>query len=473
MKNSSSQATKPGLSSTELTSSLDGLSGRAGGESWPAKLWRLILVASIIALILFPAVYYSLNSRIFLVKLFIIAALAFFPGWLYLLFIKNLRSIYDEYVLNLFRLHVDDPQYLPQPPVVSEYYYTWAEASLRVKPEAKGASDNIYRRKFEDIYGRVNLNDSIRSTGRWLSRSGSRRRNAETFSPVLFLTALLCIGWSLVIRPAAFKAVDLLNGIPITGLPQLPYRPLMFGFLGAYAFILQDLIRRYFRNDLKTAAYLSAAARVVFVVLIVSVASLLPAGSSGGLLEAIAFFIGLFPQAGLQFIKASLNKRAASAIPTINPRFPLSRLDGLNVWYETRLLEEGIEDMQNLVTANIVDLMLQSRIPVSRLVDWMDQAFLCMRVEKPVLSDDAKGNRTESGVRTKLRSMGIRTATDLERAWESLQDDAAFCNAISQAMGVNKASGPAVVRAMLKTLEGELNLRYVRQFKRYEWLERV
>jgi hypothetical protein len=56
--------------------------------------------------------------------------------------------------------------------------------------------------------------------------------------------------------------------------------------------------------------------------------------------------------------------------------YPLDQLDGLNLWYEARLTEEGVEDMQNLTTMSLVDVMLHTRVPPGRLVDWVDQAFL-------------------------------------------------------------------------------------------------
>ena len=67
-------------------------------------------------------------------------------------------------------------------------------------------------------------------------------------------------------------------------------------------------------------------------------------------------------------------------MPSLEADYPLSQLDGLNIWYEARLLEEGIEDMQNLVSANLVDVMLHSRVPVGRLVDWLDQAHLFLHL---------------------------------------------------------------------------------------------
>ena len=69
-------------------------------------------------------------------------------------------------------------------------------------------------------------------------------------------------------------------------------------------------------------------------------------------------------------------------VPQLTPDYPLNQLDGLNVWYEARLEEEGIEDMQNLATANLVDVILHTRVPVGRLVDWIDQAQLYLHLDR-------------------------------------------------------------------------------------------
>ena len=60
-------------------------------------------------------------------------------------------------------------------------------------------------------------------------------------------------------------------------------------------------------------------------------------------------------------------------VPQMAPEYPLDQLDGLNIWYEARLVEEGVEDMQNLTTMNLVDMLLHTRAPVGRLIDWIDQ----------------------------------------------------------------------------------------------------
>jgi hypothetical protein len=98
--------------------------------------------------------------------------------------------------------------------------------------------------------------------------------------------------------------------------------------------------------------------------------------------------------------------------------------------------------MQNLTTMNLVDVILHTRVPPGRLVDWTDQAFLLIhldRTDRTELNDvrnqlrqepsgrqgrhdGASGHAcpyAESGAaaRLKLRRAGIRTATDLLKAF--------------------------------------------------------
>lgn len=116
--------------------------------------------------------------------------------------------------------------------------------------------------------------------------------------------------------------------------------------------------------------------------------------------EAVAAFaIGFFPLVATQVVL-----RAASAPLRVSSRpldsdYPLSQLDGLNIWYEARLIEENIDDMQNLSTANFVDVVLHTRVPVGRLVDWVDQSFLFLhldRVERGI-RENRQARRQPSG----------------------------------------------------------------------------
>jgi hypothetical protein len=84
---------------------------------------------------------------------------------------------------------------------------------------------------------------------------------------------------------------------------------------------------------------------------------------------------------------------------------------------------------------NLVDVILHTRVPPGRLVDWTDQAFLLTHLE-PVdrgeldqLRHEAQpaavGRAPLSGAqaRLNLRRVGIRTATDLLKAFSVEQDN--------------------------------------------------
>lgn len=410
--------------------------------------------------------------------------LAMIPGWIYLLFIRNKGpSLYDEYVLNLFRLKIDSIQNLPSPPQHTSYFRTWHKSHQKIKrylenlpPESSGGEppaptkDNLYRRKFEAIYGRSSV-----STRELLDSKQRIMSHTETFSPVLIATILVCLGWVLVLPPHIEPIANLQEQFP-----GLNFEALKFAFFGAYGFTLLDLVRRYFRDDLRAGAYLGMVVRIIFVGLIVTASAVLlegapisfdppgPIGRQTLSISVVAFVIGFFPQAGLQLMIDTVQRATGWLFPTLRTTHPLSEIDGLNIWYETRLTEEGIDDMQNLASANFVDLMLKTRAPISRLVDWMDQAFLALHLW-PV-SGNTSGIRRSSAVRG-LRGLGIRTATDLEDVWDARGSDKVFGNLVSKALCVEPEEGPAIIEAVLVSFQGESNLIHIREFRTSCWLE--
>jgi hypothetical protein len=199
-----------------------------------------------------------------------------------------------------------------------------------------------------------------------------------------------------------------------------------------------------------------------------------------------------------------VSKRLNSAIPSLQSQYPLSDLDGMTIWYETRLLEEGIEDLQSLITANVVDLMLNTRIPVGRIVDWLDQAFLYIHlapVEAPLSKREQKRRHKvqekmlERNVdvdqldlppaklppsdREVLRRYGIRCATDLEDAFSgympaeagpacriAVEDRPAYYSGLKNLIGTGDP-GPSRTLTILNCLQREPNLEYVRNWKAF------
>jgi len=178
--------------------------------------------------------------------------------------------------------------------------------------------------------------------------------------------------------------------------------PLTFGFLGAYFFIMQLLLRRYFAGDLNPKAYTYAVVRLLTVIILGSVFQLAGTQRNWGLTaaSAITFVVGIFPMSGLRWILRWANDLLHGLnAPEYLDRFPLTELDGLNTWHEARLLEEKVENVQNLATAALDDLVIHTNFSQFQLVDWVDQAMLFIHAEE-----------RWSG---SFHDVGIRTATDL------------------------------------------------------------
>jgi hypothetical protein len=344
-------------------------------------------------------------------SLFAIWLLSFTPGWLYVRFL-GLRAdaLWNEYVLNLYRLGIDDVKYLAPPPAESAY----AEVSnARV---GGTEAHNIYRQKFNAYYGRR------------VSKGAGNTENfcvsVETLFPVFLCTATLAVIWSVVL----WNPSVLLD-------PIQPWASLQFGFLGAYAFAVSMLVRRFYQSDLRPSAYASVVLRIVVVFLLLVVLhqffaiSGLESDVTSQSEYVSAFVVGFFPPVGLQAIQRAAAKTLRVVVPQLTPTYPLDQLDGLNIWYEARLVEEGVEDMQNLTTVDLVDVLLHTRAPMGRIIDWIDQAFLLVHLD-PAAADQLRPasparrirkspvvDSSGPSTRVALRSLGIRSATDFLKAF--------------------------------------------------------
>lgn len=415
----------------------------------------LLVLAVAITGVLLPAAMLPQFWRVVLVKMALVVLLSMVPGWLYLEFVSQRgQGLYDEYVLNLFRLHIDEYRNLPAPPQHTSYYGIWRQEHEKLRTPSR---DNLYRRKFESVFGPTSV-----STRSLIGEPPHWHDLARTFGPVVVATLALCLGWVLTVQPELIREVAATQRA-LSGRPELPAQALQFGFVGAYLFIVQDLVRRYFRDDLKPGAYISALTRIIVVALLVTALHLVWGGDPST--EAVlAFLVGFFPQTGLRLVIAALARPLAQMFPRIDAEHPLHEIDGLSIWYESRLLEEGIEDVQNLVTANLVDVMLRTRVPVSRLVDWLDQAHLYLNLPGTI------EKRRE--IRASLLTLGVRTATDLVAVWPRSRECDAYRQAISAALGVSPDLGPQTVEAILATLPGEPNFWHVQEFRQHEWLLR-
>jgi hypothetical protein len=425
----------------------NGLLARSVAATWMNILVLTTVVVVVVTLWGGFRVRADQDLSVPLLKLFALWCLSFLPGWLYVRFLgQRASALWSEFVIYLHRLGWDEPQYLPRPPASSAFFMDW----MRRGGTQYDQRYNVYRRKFDAYYGKAVAEGA---------QSANYSVRIDSLFPVFLATAVLAVGWMTILWEPTF----LTN-------PATLWDMLRFAFLGAYAFTVQSLIRRYFQSDLRPSAYAAAVLRIILVFLVMTALHQVVA-VEGRLEAAIAFVVGIFPIIALQALQRVVASALRVVVPQISPEYPLNQLDGLNIWYETRLLEEGIEDMQNLKTANLVDVILHTRVPVGRLIDWVDQAALFIHLDRiergwgerrlvrrarkdemqklrrvrdvspqqpaAAASADgalaAHGDRTSDGARVDgslnyalragtrtrvaLRQLGIRTATDLLKAF--------------------------------------------------------
>jgi hypothetical protein len=341
----------------------------------------------------------------------------------YLFIATRKASLFNDFVTNLDRLGLLAPRVHP-----TNLNGIESEAARRRRIYT-------YLQKFEAVYGPLPEQGSKNVlSGRFEPVSSTELAPASVISatttPVVLSTVLIVLGWLLTLPPYLMTPQEFSAGYGqsfsarqwATALFPSP-SPVVFAFLGAYFFSLQMLFRRYIRRDLRGSAYVAVSIRIIIAVIITW--AVIPWNSLGfndpqksGKYLITGFVIGVFPRVAWQFVQSILKKLTGWAIPSLKTELPVSDLDGLTVWHEARLEEEDIENIPNMSTVDLVDLLLNTRFPPDRMIDWVDQAILYT----------ALGTNGESS-RANLREYGIRTATSLlyvAKSTDDSQERAAF-----------------------------------------------
>lgn len=257
------------------------------------------------------------------------------------------------------------------------------------------------------------------------AEAGQRGQAADhgLATPVIVTTLLITAGWLLITLPQPEGSA----------LPGTVRQALTYGFLGSYFFAVNMAFRRYLRADLSPRAYSQIIVRLLTTSLLALVLSavMAPTGAMAPLYAA-AFLAGVVPETAMGIIRQSV---AMKILPGSDERHVVTALDGINLYDRSRLLEEGIENVENLAHANLIELMLRTRIPTARLVDLYDQAILYIHL--------ATGDDRPSAEWGRLRRCGIRTATDLVVAEQRLgkadaRERDAFMDLLGRDRGVSR-----------------------------------
>ncbi len=270
-------------------------------------------------------------------------------------------------------------------------------------------------------------------------------------------TLVLAVGWTVTLDPVG--PVDANTSSLVSFFTPHP-SAMVFAFLGGYLFAIGMLLRRYVRSDLKPETLTHALVRILGAILMAWAAEVAWPDMGMGALYLVSFVIGVFPESGMDWLTERARSIMASRASTtgtpdgatLSERFPLDCLDGINIYHRSRLMDEGVDNLENLAHSDLVDLVLDTRIPMGTLVDWVDQAILLLHTR----SANAALGHDEV-----LRDHGVRTATDLEMAWHRAWvrgDGDAFLALLGSTAGT-----PPRLRIILDALEDDQWMAQLRQ----------
>jgi tetratricopeptide (TPR) repeat protein len=98
---------------------------------------------------------------------------------------------------------------------------------------------------------------------------------------------------------------------------------------------------------------------------------------------AVAFVVGIFPEDGLNWLISFVGRFIPMRSAFQHDQLQLQILAGLTNWHALRLSLEGIQNVQNLVSADIEVLRRRTRFGPQQIFDWMDQGLLALHVNQP------------------------------------------------------------------------------------------
>jgi len=233
-----------------------------------------------------------------------------------------------------------------------------------------------------------------------VGRDGVHSQHVQcNHTPIFLATVLISFGWVLslpVMRNELQPVTD------VSSLLKPEHTTYVFGFLGAYFFTINLIARRYVRGDLRPKAYGSITVRLLTTFVLAWMLEVL--FTPGKQLYIIAFVVGILPETFFTLLSEA-RQAVLRKLPNMREPLPLTRLEGIDLYDRARLQDEGVNNIEALAHHDLVTLMLATRIPVPRLVDWVDQAILYLHTA----NDDGNGP-----MRKHLRAYGIRTASDLQ-----------------------------------------------------------
>jgi hypothetical protein len=279
-------------------------------------------------------------------------------------------------------------------------------------------------------------------------------------APLLFASITLLVTFALthpLITNTGLKAGILEEIVEVFG-PETPFptvvlvgRFLFWAWLGAYIYAVILILRRFMDYDLTPNVYIFACNRFLLAFVISSIVGVglgtYTTATNIGLslnlatVYIVAFFIGFFPEQGIIWL-TMMAQRALKQQGGVAKEVSLAEIDGLSIWHQSRLKQINIENVQNLATADVPNLVVSTPFSLNEIIDWVDQAILLLYTSEAQLAA--------------LQRVGIHCASDLLVLARKEQFDE-----LAEASGLK----PSELSVLGTVLESALNIKVVAYYR--------
>jgi hypothetical protein len=212
--------------------------------------------------------------------------------------------------------------------------------------------------------------------------------------------------------------------------------------LGAYTFNTGLLVRRAYVSDVTKNLYWGSINRLIFTVTL-AVAFVPHIPLLGKHHTVVSFSIAFFPKLALTALRRLMVK--IMAVPDAGEAdIAIQAVQGIDIWKQARLEEEGIESVQNLATADVLMIAVKTNYPLRTIVDWMDQAIMIQRFPTKY---------------KQLLHAGLPVSA-MDFTWKCPQsDEAAYEKVIADALRVD----PLVVKETIHCMTDDTVIRILRR----------
>jgi len=234
--------------------------------------------------------------------------------------------------------------------------------------------------------------------------------------------------------------------------PILTARFFMWASTGAWVYSVHLVFRRSLAYDLTPSVYVFVANRYILAMIVASIVGVgvgtfstaagVPFDVNMATVSIISFFIGFFPEQGLNWI-AAIAQKSLKLQGGIAKETSLAEIEGLSIWHQGRLKQESIENAQNLATADIPALVMGTPFTVEQIVDWVDQAILLTYASQDQF--------------TALEKVGVRCASTVLTAG----GDSKWLSQVVKATGLDKDG----LRVLHLALQSAFNLELISRFR--------